>query len=145
VVTGQPTPRNDTGKMGDGKGFEFIFFEGKGDIELSEKVFEDFLSAYFNNRDTEPKESPDWTYWKKKLNSGQKVPIFFQKNGKGIAHFGLSYLYKLPYSHSVKDGIPPAHNDARKDLAETMFGYIGKDEALKGRVQFSHFKAGMNH
>jgi len=48
VVTGQPTPRNDTGKMGDGKGFEFIFFEGKGDIELSEKVFEDFLSAYFN-------------------------------------------------------------------------------------------------
>jgi CRISPR-associated protein (TIGR03986 family) len=25
VLTGQPTPRKDTGKMGDGKGFEFVF------------------------------------------------------------------------------------------------------------------------
>ena len=78
------------------------------------------------------------------MDKGEKVPVFFQKNGKDVAHFGLSYLYKLPYTHSVKDGLPPAHSDNRKDLAETMFGYIEQDEALKGRVQFSHCKAVQN-
>ncbi len=142
VLTGQPSARKEPrGQKPSGKVYEFIFFESRGDIKLSDEVMEKFLFAYFDGRKTEPKESPDWTYWKKKLKAGQKVPVFFQKNGKEVAHFGLSYLYKLPYTHSVKDGTPPAHNDGRRDLAETMFGYIGKDEALKGRVQFSHFKA----
>jgi len=142
VLTGQPSARKEPpGQKPSGKVYEFVFFKSRGDIRISKETYENFLFAYFNGRETEPKESPDWTFWKKKLNSGQKVPIFFQKNGEDVAHFGLSYLYKLPYSHSVKDGIPPAHNDTRKDLAETVFGYVGKDEALKGRVQFSHFKS----
>jgi len=145
VLTGQPSARKEPqGDKPSGKVYEFVFFESKGDIKLSEKTYENFLFAYFDKRTTEPKESIDWTYWKEKLNSGEKVPVFFQKNGKDIAHFGLSYLYKLPYAHSVKDGLPPAHSDSRKDLAETMFGFIGKEEALKGRVQFSHFKATSN-
>jgi CRISPR-associated protein (TIGR03986 family) len=145
VLTGQPSARKEPqGEKPSGKVYEFVFFESRGDIKLSSKVMQNFHFAYFDGRSTEPKESPDWGYWKKKLEAGKKVPVFFQKNGKEVAHFGLSYLYKLPYSHSVKDGIPPAHNDARKDLAQTMFGYIGKEEALKGRVQFSHFKATKN-
>ncbi|MBU1668185.1 TIGR03986 family CRISPR-associated RAMP protein [bacterium] len=143
VLTGQPTPRKNTGKMGDGKGFEFLFFDVKSKLEVDKKVFENFKFAYFDGRDTEPKESPDWKYWKEKLYSGEKVPVFFQKSGKNILHFGLSYLYKLPYKHSVKDGIDSIHFDDRADLAQTIFGYINekKKEALKGRVQFSHFKA----
>ncbi len=144
VLTGQPTPRKDSGKMGDGKGYEFIFFASKGDLSVSKEVMDKFKFAYFDKRTTEPKESPDWTYWKEKLENGEKVPVFFQKNGNQVKHFGLSYLYKLPYTHSVKDGIPKSHfeNDDL-DLAQTIFGYIGKNnkEALKGRVQFSHFKA----
>ncbi len=141
VLTGQPSARKEPhGQKPSGKVYEFVFFESKGDIKLSDKVMQNFHFAYFDKRTTEPKESPDWSYWKQKLEAGEKVPVFFQKNGKEVAHFGLSYLYKLPYSHSVKDGLPPIHNDARKDLAQTIFGYIGKDEALKGRVQFSHFK-----
>ncbi len=70
--------------------------------------------------------------------------LSFSEKGKEIAHFGLSYLYKLPYTYSVKDGLPPAHSDSRKDLAKTIFGCITKNEALKGRVQFSHFKAVSN-
>ena len=142
VLTGQPSARKEpSGEKPSGKVYEFVFFESKAEIKLAKETFQNFLFAYFDDRKTEPKESPDWTYWKEKLNSGGKVPVFFQKNGKDIAHFGLSYLYKLPYTHSVKDGLPPSHNDNRLDLAQTMFGFIGKDEALKGRVQFSHFKA----
>lgn len=147
VLTGQPTPRKDTGKMGDGKGYEFLFFNAKNEIIVSEKAIENFKFAYFDKRTTEPKESPDWTYWKEKLENGEKVPVFFQKDSLGIKHFGLSYLYKLPYSHSVKDGIPKAHFESEDlDLAQTIFGYINKEkkEALKGRVQFSHFKAVSN-
>ena len=143
ILTGQPTPRKDTGKMGDGKGFEFLFFEKKRDLNVTNDVFDNFLFAYFNERTTEPKESPDWKYWKKKLYAGERVPVFFQKNGNKVLHFGLSYLYKLPYKHSIKDGLSEIHFDDRLDLAQTIFGYISKDnkQALKGRVQFSHFKA----
>jgi CRISPR-associated protein (TIGR03986 family) len=142
VLTGQPSARKEPqGQKPSGKVYEFVFFESKGELKLTKDTYQNFLFAYFDGRKTEPKESPDWAFWKKKLEAGERVPVFFQKNGKEVAHFGLSYLYKLPYTHSVKDGVPPAHNDSRRDLAETMFGYIGKEEALKGRVQFSHFKA----
>jgi len=144
VLTGQPSGRDETKKIPSGKVYEFIFFESKKEIKLTGKNMKDFLFAYFDKRTTEPKESLDWTYWKEKLNNGEKVPIFFQKNGNNIAHFGLSYLYKLPYKHSVKDGLKEAHFDNRLDLAQTIFGYVNKKEALKGRVQFSHFKATQN-
>lgn len=144
VLTGQPTPRKDTGKMSDGKGYEFLFFASKGDLKVSKVAMENFKFAYFDKRTTEPKESPDWTYWKEKLENDEKVPVFFQKDGTTIKHFGLSYLYKLPYSHGIKDGVPKSYFENEDlDLAQTMFGYISKNnkEALKGRVQFSHFKA----
>jgi CRISPR-associated protein (TIGR03986 family) len=144
VLTGQPTPRQDSGQKGDGKGYEFLFFASKGDLKVSETAIENFKFAYFDKRTTEPKESPDWTFWKARLEKGEKIPVFFQKDNTGIKHFGLSYLYKLPYSHSIKKGIPNNHfENEGLDLAQTIFGYISKNnkEALKGRVQFSHFKA----
>jgi len=142
VLTGQPSGRDDKKEKPDGKVYEFLFFEPKKEILLSEKVMKNFLFAYFDGRTTEPKESPDWEFWKKRLEDGEKVPVFFQKDGDEVAHFGLSYLYKLPYNYSVEHGIPQAHKDTDQlDLAQTIFGYVGKDKALKGRVQFSHFKA----
>ena len=144
VLTGQPSGRDESREIPSGKVYEFVFFESKKDIAVDEKVMENFLFAYFDKRTTEPKESPDWKYWKEKLNKGKKVPVFFQKKGGQIAHFGLSYLYKLPYKNSVKDGLPKGHTDDRLDLSQVIFGHINKDKALKGRVQFSHFKATSN-
>ncbi|MGJ0300745.1 TIGR03986 family type III CRISPR-associated RAMP protein [Aliarcobacter cryaerophilus] len=144
VLTGQPTPRENSGKQGDGKGFEFLFFDSKGEVEVQKEIMEKFRFAYFDKRDTEPKESPDWTYWKEKLENGEKIPVFFQFNeNKKIEHFGLSYLYKLPYKYSVKDGIDKIHFDDKLDLTQTIFGYVDKKNnlALKSRVIFSHFKA----
>jgi CRISPR-associated protein (TIGR03986 family) len=142
VFTGQPSARKEPqGQKPSGKIYEFVFFDKTRDIKLTKSTFQNFLFAYFDERTTEPKESPDWSFWKKKLEHGGKVPVFFQKNGSSVAHFGLSYLYKLPYTNSVSGGIPLTHTDDRKDLSEAIFGYIGKDKALKGRVQFSHFKA----
>lgn len=141
VLTGQPSARDERRKIPSGKVYEFVFFDIKKEIKVDEKVINNFKFAYFDERTTEPKESPDWKYWKEKLYAGEKIPVFFQKNGNQIVHFGLSYLYKLPYKHSVKDGLGDEHFDKRHDLAQTVFGYANKENALKGRVNFSHFKA----
>jgi len=141
VLTGQSSGRDENKKKPTGKAYEFIFFEQIKDIKVAKEVMDNFLFAYFDKRETEPKESPDWTFWKKKLSNGEKVPVFFQKDGNQIAHFGLSYLYKLPYKYSIKDGLPPLHSKEKLDLAQTIFGYVNDTQALKGRVQFSHFKA----
>ena len=144
VLTGQPTPRKDSGKMGDGKGFEFVFFEPKNPLKVSKQQLDNFKFAYFDGRDTEPQESPDWKFWKEKLLQGEKVPVFFQKQGGQLTHFGLSYLYKLPYKHSIADGIYTSHlGNEQLDLTQGLFGYVDKhtQRALKGRVQFSHFQA----
>jgi len=141
VLTGQPTKRKNTGKMGDGKGFEFVFMDPVNVLEVNEEVFEDFKLAYFDGRDTQPKESPDWKYWKEKLENNQKVPVFFKEKDGKVLHFGLSYLYKLPYKHTPSHGIPVVHFSSKKDLPETVFGYIGNSDSLKGRVFISHFKA----
>jgi len=146
VFTGQPSKRKE-GKEPSGKIYEFIFFESKAEIEVEKNIFENFLFAYFDKRTTQPKESLDWKYWKEKLNKKEKVPVFFQKDSDGkVKHFGLSYLYKLPYNYSIKNAIESISKDyfnSRLDLAQTIFGYIDKDnqKSLKGRVQFSHFKA----
>jgi len=141
VLTGQPTKRKNSGKKGDGKGFEFVFMPPLRELDVDTDVFEDFKFAYFDGRETQPKESPDWAYWKVKLENNQKVPVFFKEKDKKVLHFGLSYLYKLPYKHTVSRGIVKIHFDTRKDLPETIFGYTGKNDSLKGRVFVSHFKA----
>jgi CRISPR-associated protein (TIGR03986 family) len=148
VFTGQPSARKEPAdKKASGKVYEFVFFEKISDLKVSPKSMKDFLFAYFDGRTTEPKKSTDWKYWEQKLNDAslpeeeRKIPVFFQKSGLEILHFGLSYLYKLPYNHSVRGGIPPVHKDSRNDLAEILFGYIDDKKSLKGRVQFSHFVA----
>jgi len=59
VLTGQPTARKNNGQMGDGKGFEFVFMTNQDELEVPQKVFDNFKFAYFDERNTEPQESPD--------------------------------------------------------------------------------------
>ncbi|HFU76280.1 MAG TPA: TIGR03986 family CRISPR-associated RAMP protein, partial [Arcobacter sp.] len=152
VFTGQPSARKE-GEDPKGKIYEFIFFKSTEELELQESIFDNFKFAYFDERKTQPKESLDWSYWKEKLENEnlpekeRRVPIFFQKDNNGkIKHFGLSYLYKLPYNYSIKNAvksISKEHFSDKLDLAQTIFGYLDEEnkKALKGRVQFSHFKA----
>jgi len=143
VLTGQSSARKEPkNAKASGKHYEFIFFNSKKveEIAVEKDLMEKFKFAYFDGRETEPKESEDWGYWKQKLEAGQKVPVFFQKEGSKVKHFGLSYLYKLPYDYSIKDGVLAIHFDKRHDMTETVFGYVDEQDALKGRVQFSHFK-----
>ncbi|MCZ6169698.1 TIGR03986 family CRISPR-associated RAMP protein [Campylobacter ureolyticus] len=146
VFTGQPSARKEAkdGRKASGKIYEFIFFDDiKQEILVSQKMMEDFKFAYFDDRKTEPKESIDWGYWKTKLEKAGKVPVFFQLDDEEkLLHFGLAYMYKIIYKHSISAGILQ-NTKSSLDLTQAIFGYTDKDtkEALKGRVYFSHFPA----
>lgn len=115
-----------------GKFYEFVFPNKEiKSYPLNEEhdLWKDFKFVY--------KDSDDWEYWEGKLNKGEPIPVFFKVNGNQIENFGLSYLYKLPYSKRIKDCLPGDQNSRGLDLADCIFGTIG-DSLLKGRVQFGH-------
>ena len=144
VFTGQSGPRNEQkGERPSGKIHEFIFFETNNKaFEVSEEVIKNFFFAYFDH--DKNRQSLDWKFWKKKLNSGEQIPVFFRyenKKKQTIKDMGLSYLYKIIYNKSVLDSVPDSHKKDERDFSETIFGYIDKTQSLKGRVHIGHAKA----
>jgi len=142
VFTGQPSARRDrvlnqdgtVRHKGSGKCFEFVFpcqsLGTAATFDIDDERYKDFCFTY--------KDSDDWIYWKKEMEKGYPVPVFFSLKEGELLHFGLSYLYKLPYKKRVKDCLPPAHNKRKLDMSECVFGTTQNDHLLKGRVQFSH-------
>lgn len=138
VFTGQPSswtePRN---KQAKGKYYEFVFPEEKQAVrKISREDFDHYVFIY--------KASEEWKRINRLLeeseNGGRGVPVFFiPKGADSVEHFGMAYLYKMPYNHSVFESLPKDHqNKDKHDLAECIFGYTNKEDSLKGRVQFGH-------
>lgn len=143
VFTGQPSLWSEPLKYNKGKYYEFVFPERKeATRKISGDEFKHFEFIYKKTKGD--KVSEDWKRIKRLLDEsesgGRGVPVFFIPKGKeGIEHFGMAYLYKMPYDHSVFESLPEAHRHKdKRDLAECIFGYADKQDALKGRVQFGH-------
>jgi hypothetical protein len=140
VLTGQPSIKYDK----DGKGTldvrygdaikykEFLFPQPIKEISVREEVMKNFNFAY---PDEKLKRLP--------------LPVFFHtsilqdedgKQPEVVHSFGLAYMYKIPFTHSVKDAIRRYQegSGAGPDLAECIFGHVEKDKALRGRVTFGH-------
>ena len=140
VFTGQPGVRkqkyNEKKKkmIWSGKFFEFVFPERREntDIPVPEQVFKAFESIHQNSSDY-------IDFRRKQLRRGESIPIFFIYDDEGnIDTMGISYMYKFPAFNSVYNGIPIALlKQDKHDLCECIFGYTGKLESLKGRVQFT--------
>lgn len=148
VLTGHPSGRNESAEKATGKILDFVFLQKDSPeiLKVKKEVLENFKFAYFDGRNKQPKESPDWTIWKSKLQRGEKIPVFFHKTGSEVTSFGLSYLYKFPYANSTKTMLDIRQRRAGKvDLSEAIFGYskkiLGKQISLKGRVFISHARA----
>lgn len=143
VFTGQPSLWSEPLKDNKGKYYEFVFPEGKeATRKISGDEFKHFEFIYKKAKGD--KVSEDWKRIKRLLDEsehgGRGVPVFFIPRGNdSVDHFGMAYLYKMPYDHSVFESLPKAHQDeGKRDLAECIFGYTDKQDALKGRVQFGH-------
>ena len=146
VFTGQPSKRllNRNGKW-TGHFYEFVFpeTENKQLLKVDDSVVDDFLFAYFDHDKNQWSE--DWKHWRKVLKNGEEIPVFFSEENGKVKHFGLSYLYKLPYNFSVHDSIlkTQGSNLANElDFASCLFGYSRKIDDklhnLKGRVHVGH-------
>lgn len=143
VLTGQPSYRQPTIKDSDGnvkkkasgKFYEFVFYdEVLKEYTLSAEeqggLYEDFKFIY--------KDSDEWKYWKAKLENGLPVPVFMSIQDGQLKHFGLSYLYKLPFYGRIKDYLLDEHKKKKYDLSDCIFGYAGSEKSLKGRITFSN-------
>lgn len=137
VFTGQPSLWSEPLKENKGKYYEFVFPARKQCVRHINRVdFDHYAFIY--------KDSADWSRIKQLLNESEHggcgVPVFFLPKGNdGVEHFGMAYLYKMPYDRSVFESLPKDHQDkGKRDLAECIFGYTDKQDALKGRVQFGH-------
>lgn len=140
VFTGQSTGRKEKTKhqKATGKFYEFVFLEPIEPVclqlDVEDDRYKDFCFIY--------KDSKEWKYWERKMNLGEKVPVFFYVDNNKIHHLGLSYLYKIPYPKTIDSYLPDQHNRLKMDLCECLFGKVGRNRkeeiSLKGRVQFSH-------
>jgi CRISPR-associated protein (TIGR03986 family) len=143
VFTGQSSKRNENEKdkkKSSGKFHEFVFFDAaeKRPISVDPAMQSDFKFIYHDTTDN-ANCSKDWAYWKKKIENGGRAPVFFTQDKDGnLLHFGLTYMYKLPYNHSIHDMTPLADYSGGMDLATGIFGMSDDKTDLKGRVFFGH-------
>lgn len=127
VFTGQPSANN--GKKGE-KHLEFIFHsKGTGKNRVSPELIREVEFIH--------SESEDWKFHKE----NGIIPVFYHGNASVPSSIGLALMYRLPYKHTIHDAIRHIDKDtgtdhfhADPDLAETMFGFEGEPEGLKGRV-----------
>jgi CRISPR-associated protein (TIGR03986 family) len=132
-----------TGQAGK-KHMEFIFFDAshKKIIDVPPEIKKDFESVH----SPDGKPNAEWAHWKGVLNNGtisSKVPVFYLEVKGKLHSIGLSQMYKLPYECTIHDAIRHVGKDhlleggKNMDLAETIFGFAGDPQGLKGRVWIS--------
>lgn len=143
VFTGQSSQRkeyDDPNRRSSGKVHEFVFFDAEKPniIEVEPKMQKDFKFIYLDH--DKNNISTDWKYWRNDfLEKGKKVPVFFSKDSNGkLNHFGLAYMYKLPFSNSIHQLSPINQYKKDLDFATTIFGFADKEDALKGRVMIGN-------
>lgn len=140
VFTGQSSKRQEKSKKRPvGKVHEFVFFDSSKPviIEVTKRQKKDFLFLYGDG--DKNNESPDWAYWKREQKEHKKkIPVFLTRRGVGLLHFGLAFMYKLPYKNSIHELEPiKSYSKDKIDLASVIFGQTSKD-STKGRVYFGN-------
>lgn len=143
VLTGQPDrwkfPRPEKPDSTAGKFYEFVFrtpdYKAKH-YPLKEEEFNQYKFIYT--------DSPDWKYAVDNMLEVTGIPVFFRPDEQvkdKIKDWGLAFLYKLPYDHTSYETLNPEHRSDSLDMADCIFGCIGDDNSLKGRVQFTPFRS----
>ncbi len=128
-----------TGNIG-GKLHELLFPAELGNEEkLSDETIAAFKTLYADTPGfAEEKEKGKGCYLQA-LEEGQEIPVFrYVRDGK--TYLGMSRMFRVPFKYNVRDQvgfIQQAASD-RADLAETLFGYAGREKSLKGRVSVGH-------
>jgi CRISPR-associated protein (TIGR03986 family) len=123
------------------KHHEFILVPSdikKSEREVSVEAIKKFKNVYFTKGDTPTHKLG--AFWKKQ-DKTHGIPIFYIEKNSQITDIGLTQLFKLSYNKTLLEAAKQDTDPTKLDLAETIFGTIRDEHALKGRVQFSHLKS----
>lgn len=120
-----------------GKEHELLISQPDKDhpISLGKKTIDSFFAVY------EP--FPYFDEYQKLLKEGTDIPVSYisvsDGQGKnGIAAMGMGLMFRYPYKYDVSSLIEkeqPEWRSGKRDLCETIFGWIGNENSAKGRVQ----------
>lgn len=128
-----------TGKMNK-KMHELLFPSAEDEpVRLDEETIQAFLTMYESTPGFAAAKDGDGCFLAD-LEKGRRIPVFCLKLEGGKMTLGLSRMFKLPFKYNVRQQVETLQtcDPTRHDFAETLFGYAGKDDSLKGRVQVSH-------
>ena len=129
------------------KEFRFLVESQEKPIAISRDLFQKFAAAHQHNPLWANKQGEPGDL-QKRLMEGKRIPVFFiydPKNKTRIQAFGLAYMFRVPYRHSLHQAIGSKdsshHDQSRLDFCEALFGLIhdGEDEhptSLRSRVGF---------
>src|SRR5690625_4028786 len=147
VLTGQPMDRDkrnrNSGRWEQQSGrkhMEFIFFnESRTTVSISDQIKKDFEFAHSELGENRT-PNKEWTFWNSPLHR-HRIPVFVLTDNKNNPlSIGLAMMFRLPYKHSIHEIVDETsefHTDETKpDLAESIFGYVSDNKALRGRIYF---------
>lgn len=138
VFTAKPVP----GKVDEykKKNREFFFYRTPGEGPpklLLGAAWAEFLRL--NTWDVERKNvggdhrRPGWSYWSERYEKGEKVPVFFIRDGDEIDALGTCSMFRIPHKLSKSEmaaNTSPSHNDGSlRDIPSLIFGPAGDDAA----------------
>lgn len=125
------------------------FFDEQELFPLEDDEYQDFRFIHEIEND-----NTSWKFWKKRLKNYSSreaiikdkytgiVPCFFRTFEKRghicVKDLGFSFLYRQPYPKKTHDFLPESHTSESIDLAQSVFGYVKRENALKGRVEFGN-------
>lgn len=108
------------------------------DDKISKIKQKEFLFTYKDH--DKDNISVDWKYWREILEKPHgRIPIFFTEEKGEVKHFGLAYMYKLPYNKSIHETKTMNSKKNGPNFVETLFGYTN-DNSLKGRIFIQNAK-----
>lgn len=143
VLTGKPQNRRKDNPRDRSKKNDFFFHGNAGPaMPISHEVHRGFVLAHSNSGEQnrlDLKPNSEWNHWSKRMQKGQKVPVFFLSNKDGqVVALGLARMFRLAGDLSVTAAAANAQgqlDEDRFDVAEAIFGRVQKQAAVRGRVR----------
>lgn len=83
--------------------------------------------------DTDRRAQRDENRTPRPLTEGQ--PLFYRLDGT-LDFFGPTMMFRMPHTSRLVERIPQREGERGIDMAEAMFGTVGEDATIKGRVFF---------
>lgn len=123
------------------KSKEYLFsLDQKKSILVNKDVVMAFESVH-KNTDYYGGKNGKGGFLKNRLRKGDPIPVFFTSKKGEVTAMGITRMFRYPYPINVENAIANCYSEKvdykKRDLPETIFGYIDEKKSLKGRVAFT--------